>query len=91
MARERALLAGHVPYRPIRIGPTPVGSCSPIRSTTAVLVPITEYGALEETDEILSYSETLAAIDAGFAKIAREESVTLQEPRTELDGRPTPD
>ncbi len=53
----------------------------------AVLVPIDEYEALEETAEILSDSETLAAIDAGLAELARGETVTLADLHAELDER----
>jgi prevent-host-death family protein len=53
----------------------------------AALVPIDEYDALEETAEILSDSETLAAIEAGLAEFSRGEGVTLAELRTELDER----
>lgn len=50
----------------------------------AVLVPIDEYDALEETAEILSDKDALAAIEAGRAEIARGETVTLEELRREL-------
>lgn len=53
----------------------------------AVLMPIDEYDALEETAEILSDADTLAAIDAGLAEVARGEVLTLAELRTELDER----
>ena len=53
----------------------------------AALVPIDEYDALEETAEILSDSETLAAIEAGLAELSREELVTLEDLRAELDER----
>ena len=53
----------------------------------AALVPIDEYDALEETAEILSDSETLAAIEAGLAEFSRGESVTLADLRAELDER----
>jgi antitoxin YefM len=53
----------------------------------AALVPIDEYDALEETAEILSDSETLAAIDAGLAEISRGESIALTDLRAELDER----
>jgi prevent-host-death family protein len=53
----------------------------------AALVPIDEYDALEETAEILSDSETLAAIEAGLAEFAREETVTLADLRSELAKR----
>jgi antitoxin YefM len=50
----------------------------------AVLVPIDEYEALEETAEILSDSATLAAIESGLAELARGDSVTLGDVRREL-------
>ena len=53
----------------------------------AALVPIDEYDALEETAEILSDSETLAAIEAGLAELSRDETVTLEDLRAELDSR----
>ncbi len=53
----------------------------------AALVPIDEYEALEETAEILSDSATLAAIEAGLADLARGETVTLADLRTELAHR----
>jgi antitoxin YefM len=53
----------------------------------AALVPIDEYDALEETAEILSDSETLAAIEAGVAELSRGETVTLEDLRGELDAR----
>jgi antitoxin YefM len=53
----------------------------------AALVPIDEYDALEETAEILSDSETLAAIEAGLAELSREEVVSLADLRAELDER----
>jgi antitoxin YefM len=53
----------------------------------AALVPIDEYDALEETAEILSDSETLAAIEAGLAELAREDTVTLADLRSELAKR----
>ena len=55
----------------------------------AVLVPIDEYEALEETAEILSDSATLAAIEAGLAELSCEETVTLAELRAELAHRRT--
>jgi len=51
----------------------------------AVLVPIDEYEVLEETAEILSDPETVAAIEVGLAELAREETVTLEDLRSELD------
>lgn len=53
----------------------------------AVLVPVNEYEALEETAEILSDSATLAAIEAGLAELARDETVTLTALRAELAER----
>ncbi len=53
----------------------------------AALVPIDEYEALEETAEILSDSATLAAIEAGVAQLARDETVTLADLRAELAER----
>ena len=50
----------------------------------AALIPIDEYEALEETAEILSDSQTLAAIEAGLAELARGETVTLGDLRSEL-------
>jgi antitoxin YefM len=50
----------------------------------AVLIPIDEYEALEESAEILSDSATLAAIEAGLAELARDETVTLAALRTDL-------
>lgn len=56
----------------------------------AVLVPIDEYEGLEETTEILSDPETLAAIDDGLAELQRGDAVTLEDIRRELDGRRPP-
>jgi len=56
----------------------------------AVLVPIDEYEALEETADILADPDTLAAIDGGLSELARGESVTLEELRAELAGRRPP-
>jgi antitoxin YefM len=53
----------------------------------AVLVPIDEYQALEETAEILSDSDTLSAIEAGLAELSRDETVTLEQLRDELAER----
>jgi antitoxin YefM len=53
----------------------------------AVLVPIDEYEALEETAEILSDQTTLDAIEAGLAEIANGETVTLDELRADLARR----
>jgi antitoxin YefM len=53
----------------------------------AALVPIDEYEALEETAEILSDRDAIDAIDAGLAELARDETITLQELRSELAER----
>ncbi len=56
----------------------------------AALVPIDEYEALEETAEILSDPDALAALEAGLGEIERGETVTLAELRSELsERRPT--
>lgn len=57
----------------------------------AVLIPIDEYEALEETADILSDLEMLAEIEAGLGEFARGETITLEELRSELAARrPTP-
>jgi prevent-host-death family protein len=53
----------------------------------AVLVPVDEYEALEETAELLSDSEALTAIEEGRQEVERGETVTLDELRRELDQR----
>lgn len=53
----------------------------------AALVPIDEYEALEETAEILSNPDAIAAIEAGLAEIARDETVTLDDVRRDLAAR----
>jgi antitoxin YefM len=53
----------------------------------AALVPIDEYDALEETAEILSDADTLAAIEAGLEEFSRAETVTLADLRAEIDVR----
>lgn len=53
----------------------------------AVLIPVDEYDALEETAEILSDAETLGAIEEGLGEIERGETVTLAELRRELAAR----
>ncbi len=50
----------------------------------AVLIPVEEYDALEETAEILSDVDTLAAIDAGLADVQKGETVTLTQLRREI-------
>lgn len=55
---------------------------------TAAILSIDEYRGLEETMEILSDPETIAAIEEGLAEISRGETVTLDELRRELaEGR----
>jgi prevent-host-death family protein len=53
----------------------------------AALVPIDEYEALEETAEILSDPDALAALETGLAEIERDETVTLADLRSELADR----
>ena len=53
----------------------------------AVLVPVDEYEALEETAEILSDPDTLLAIEEGRREVERRETLTLDELRLELDRR----
>ncbi len=53
----------------------------------AVLVPVDEYDALEETAEILSDPDALAALEAGLAELERGDTVELAELRRELAER----
>ncbi len=53
----------------------------------AAVVPVDEYEALEETAEILSDPDALAAIETGLAELERGETVGLDELRTELAER----
>lgn len=53
----------------------------------AALVPVDEYDALEETAEILSDPDTVAAVEAGLAELERDETVTLADLRRELAER----
>ena len=53
----------------------------------AALVPIDEYEALEETAEILSDPDAIAAIEAGLAELERGETVALEDLRRELAER----
>jgi antitoxin YefM len=53
----------------------------------AVLVPIDEYDALEETAEILSDNETLRAINEGLRQIDHGQTVTLAELRRDIATR----
>jgi prevent-host-death family protein len=50
----------------------------------AAIVPVDEYEGLEETAEILSDPETLAAIEAGLEELERGEVISLEELRAEL-------
>ena len=53
----------------------------------AALVPIDEYEALEETAEILSDPDALAALETGLTEIERDETITLADLRGELAER----
>jgi antitoxin YefM len=53
----------------------------------AALVPIDEYQELEESAEILSDPDALAAIEAGLADLNRGDVVTLEALRAELVDR----
>ncbi len=53
----------------------------------AALVPVDEYEALEESAEILSDPDALAALEAGLAELSRDETVTLEDLRRELAER----
>ncbi|MGH2712813.1 MAG: type II toxin-antitoxin system Phd/YefM family antitoxin [Thermoleophilaceae bacterium] len=53
----------------------------------AALVPIDEYQALEETAEILSDRDGLAAMEAGLGELERGDTVSLEELRRELAER----
>lgn len=55
----------------------------------AALIPVDEYEALEETAEILSDPDALAALEVGLGEIERGETITLAELRSELaENRP---
>jgi prevent-host-death family protein len=51
----------------------------------AALVPVDEYEALEETAEILSDPDAMAALEQGLSELTKEDVVTLDELRHELD------
>ncbi len=53
----------------------------------AAVLPVDEYEALEETAEILSDPQAMAALEEGLAEIERGETVTLAELRQELAER----
>jgi prevent-host-death family protein len=54
---------------------------------SAVLIPVDEYAALEETAEILSDEGTLEAIRQGLDDIAAEDVVTLDQVREDVARR----
>jgi antitoxin YefM len=54
---------------------------------SAVLVPVDEYAALEETAEILSDQGTLDAIRQGLDDIAHDDVITLDELRDDIARR----
>lgn len=54
---------------------------------SAVLIPVDEYAALEETAEILSDDETLAAIRQGLDDIAADDVVALDDVREQFARR----
>lgn len=54
---------------------------------SAVLVPVDEYAALEETAEILSDESTLDAIRQGLDDIAADDVVTLKQVREDVARR----
>lgn len=53
----------------------------------AALIPVDEYEGLEETAEILSDPEALAALEVGLAELSREDTVSLEDLRRELAER----
>ncbi|MBT3245466.1 MAG: type II toxin-antitoxin system Phd/YefM family antitoxin [Actinobacteria bacterium] len=53
----------------------------------ATLIGIDEYEALEETAEILSDPDTMAAIEESLADFARGDFITLAEFEAEMDAR----
>lgn len=50
----------------------------------AALVPIDEYEALEETAQILSDPDAVAALEAGLTELSRDEVISLEDLRREL-------
>ncbi len=54
----------------------------------AVMIPVDEYEALEETAEILSDDDTLAAIKQGLADLAAGDAISLDEIRKARADRP---
>jgi len=59
----------------------------PVRELRSDLSRIDRYDALEETAEILSDPEAIAALEAGLGEVERGETVTLSDLRDELDAR----
>jgi antitoxin YefM len=57
---------------------------------SAVLIPVQEYEALEETAEILSDDDTLAAIRRGLEDLAAGDVLTLEQVRQEMATRERP-
>lgn len=57
---------------------------------SAVVIPINEYEALEETAEILSDDDTLAAIRRGLDDLATGDEVPLDQVRQEMAARERP-
>lgn len=53
----------------------------------AVVIPVDEYEALEETAEILSDDRTLAAIQRGLDDLAAGDLVPLEEVRRDFEQR----
>jgi len=53
----------------------------------AKTVPVDEYEALEETAEVLSDPDALAALEQGLAEIERDDTVSFAELRRELAER----
>jgi antitoxin YefM len=54
---------------------------------SAVLIPVDEYAALEETADVLSDDETLAAIRQGLSDIAADDVAALDDVRAEFSKR----
>jgi prevent-host-death family protein len=57
---------------------------------SAVVIPINEYEALEETAQILSDDDTLAAIRRGLDDLAAGDEVGLDDVRQEMASRDRP-
>lgn len=53
----------------------------------AALVPVDEFEALEESAEILSDLDAIAALEAGLAELSRDETISLEDLRRELAER----